>query len=106
MITDAKLSDALDYLAKTDQESAELKADVERKEYVLKRTKALAFKLAEGTVADRNAIAETSGDVGTAAEDWFKAIEKCEAVRAQRQTKALIVEVWRSMNANRRVGNV
>ena len=105
-ITNDRLSECLDYLARTDQEAAELKADVERQEYMFKRQKALAFKLAEGTVADRNAIAETAGDTGVAAEKWFTAIKESETVRAKRQTAALIVEVWRSMNANRRTGNI
>jgi len=105
-ITNERLSQSLQYLADTDEHAAELKADVERQEYMFKRSKALAFKLAEGTVADRNATAETSADAGTAAEKWFAAIKDSETVRAKRQTAALIVEVWRSMNANRRTGNI
>lgn len=106
MIDEKRLSAQIDYLESTDVHAAELKADVERYEYMFKRAKALAFKLAEGTVADRNATAETKEEVYAAAEKWFKAIERSEEVRARRQTAALIVDVWRSMNANRRVGNL
>lgn len=105
-VSDQRLSEALNYLSQTDEQSARLKADVERQEYRFKRTKALAFKLAEGTVADRTATAETAADTGEAAERWFQAIQDSEGVRARRQTEALIVEVWRSVQANRRTGNI
>lgn len=105
-ISNEKLSDSLDYLQHTDEKAAELKADVERQEYMFKRCKALAFKLSEGTVADRNAYAESAPETVVAAEKWFTAIKDSETVRAKRQTAALIVEVWRSMNANRRTGNI
>jgi hypothetical protein len=106
MISDEKLSKALRYLANTDRRSAVLKANVERKEWIFKRAKALAFKLSEGTVADRNADAETCDEVQKAAKQWFRSIAVSEKVRAKRQTAALIVEVWRSVNANRRTGNI
>lgn len=106
MITNEKMEKALHDLESTDVISAELKADVERREYMFKRAKALCFKLAEGTVADRNAQAETAAESLEAAEKWFIAIKESEEVRAKRQTSALIVEVWRSMNANRRTGNI
>lgn len=106
MISDEQLSRALNYLAETDEKAAELRADMERQEYYFKRAKALAFKLAEGTVADRNATAETSPEVTVAAETWFSAIQASESVKAKRQRAALVVEVWRSCNANRRTGNI
>lgn len=106
MITNDRVSQQIDYLKDTDEDAGELKADVERTEYQFKRAKALVFKLAEGTVADRNATAETSPEVEAAAEKWFKAIKASEVIRAKRQTAALIVEVWRSVNANRRTGNI
>lgn len=106
MISDDRLSKALKYLAETDMEAAEKKADVERKEWLFKRYKALHFKLSEGTVADRTAKADTNEEVAFAAEQWFIAIRDSEAIRAKRQTEALIVEVWRTVSANQRRGNV
>lgn len=106
MITDQKIEDALAYLAKTDESAAELKADVERKEFFFKRAKELGFKLAEGTVADRNAIAGTSEEVEKAAEAWFVAIKESETIRAKRQRAALVIEVWRTVQANQRKGNL
>lgn len=106
MITDDQVSKALTYLAETDEKAAMMKADVERKEFLYKRAKDLTFKLAEGTVADRNAIAGTSDKVAEAAEAWFVAIEHCEGVKAKRQRAALVIEVWRSCQANRRAGGM
>lgn len=104
IISDDRLMKALQYLATTDEEAATLKADVERKEYQLKRSKALSFQLAQGTVADRNAFAEVQSE--PSAEAWFKAIEDNEKVKAKRQTEALIVDVYRTLAANRRAGSL
>ena len=106
MISEERLTKALTYLAETDEESAELKADVARREYRCKLARARGFVEAEGSVEARKAAAELSDHVITAEEDLVTAIVAFEKVKAKRATEELIVEVWRSVSANRRVGNV
>lgn len=106
MITEDRCSKALRYLTDTDESSADLKTDVARKEYALDLAKKRVFLVADGAVEQRKAIAEVSQDVQTAVESHLKAIVAFERVKAKRTTEALIVDTWRSVNANRRSGNV
>ena len=94
------------FLASTDEEAAELKANVDRTEYKAKAMKAACFRMLEGTVADREAESLGNGAVQEAYEGHFKAIRDYQAVANKRALQVLIVEVWRSLQANRRVGNV
>ena len=95
---------ALAYLATTDEPCADLRADMERAEYKAKRTKAAIFQLSEGSVAERNAVAETSGDTQEAYEGYFKALRDFEAMKNKRSTEEIVIDTWRSLNANRRQG--
>lgn len=104
MIDEDRLSKSLTYLATTDAECAALKANVARTEYLAKRHEALVFQIADGSIEARKAEAKASGEVATKWEEHFKAIEAYEAVRAKRETEAIVVDTWRSMNANRRQG--
>lgn len=103
-ITQERMQSALEYLWTTDDECAALRADTERLEFKAKRTKAAIFKLSEGTVAERTAIAETAGEVATAYEAYFDALHKSDAMRNRRSTETIAIEVWRSLNANRKQG--
>jgi hypothetical protein len=104
MIDDDRLHGALTYLATTDEACAALRADMERTEFKAKAVKAAVFKLSEGSVAERNAIAETASDTEDAYEAHFKAMHAYHAMANKRSTEAIVVDTWRSMNANRRQG--
>jgi hypothetical protein len=107
MIEEDRLQKALTYLAETDATCAELKADVARKEYLLERAEARAYLLASGaTVKVRESNAVCSDIVTQAQDAHVASVVAYEAVRAKRTTEALVVEVWRSLNVNRRMGNV
>jgi hypothetical protein len=77
---------------------------MERTEFKAKAVKAAVFKLAEGSVADRNAIADMAGETSTAYEAHFKAMHAYHAMNNKRATESIVVDTWRSMNANRRQG--
>lgn len=102
MISDDRAEAALNFLAETDEEAAELKANVERCEYKLKALKATVFSLSEGTVADRNATVEMSAEVQRAWNAHCDAIKAYNTVANKRTTQVLIAEVWRTCSANRR----
>lgn len=101
-VSDERMEKAMRYLAETDAKSAVLKADVARHEYIKKRKRAIVFLSATGSVEERKAKAEVSDEVEKAENDYTKALEESEAIGAKRKTESLIVEVWRSCNANRR----
>ena len=105
-IPDSRLEKALHYLATSDQSSAELKADVARTEYVAKLREAAAYKLSEGTVEERKAIAKLAATSQEAWEKHFLAIAAYEKVRAKRELESLVVDVYRTVSANRRQGQI
>ena len=106
-ITEDRLTKALTYLATSDQECADAKSWVARTEYLAKLREAFAFKAAQGdTVRDREVAAKTDQDAQKCWEIHFEAIASYEKLRAKRELEALIVEVWRSVNANRRQGQI
>jgi hypothetical protein len=106
MISDDRCSKALTYLAQTDEEAAEAKVSVARKEWLLEFSRKKMFLLCEGSVEKRKAEAELTSEVGVAMENYLQAMLAHEKVKAKRLTEALIVETWRSVNANRRTGNI
>jgi hypothetical protein len=106
MLSEDRLGAAMRYLATTDEEAAKLKVEVARSEYRCKLTRASVFLESEGSVEARKAQAEVSERVQKAEDQLMKALGAYEHMKAKRATEEWIVEVWRSMNANRRQGNV
>ncbi len=108
MITEDRLTKAMRYLAETDERAAELKAEVERSEYKAKTVKATVFlhTISNGTIAQREATALIANETQDAYRAHFQAIRDYQSVANKRELERLVVEVWRSENANRRVGNV
>lgn len=104
MISDERLSQAMKYLAETDKQCAELKAEVARKDYICKKTRARIFLLATGNNEERKAHAETSADTENVEFERYNTIAEFEKLRAKRETESLVIEVWRTLSANRRQG--
>ena len=106
MIEDERCGKALHYLEHTDEDAAELKVQVSRKEYLLDLARRKVYLTAAGNIEERKAWAEMSDTVKAAHEEYIQAMLEHEKVKAKRLTEALIVEVWRTASVNRRVGNV
>lgn len=96
----------MDYLASSDELCAVLKGGVQRAEFMAKVTERLAFSRETGNNEERKAKAGTSAEVIEAHEAYFNAVVEYEKVRAKRERAVLTVEVWKSLNANRRMGMV
>jgi len=103
MVSDEKMERALEYLADTDERVAHLHADCLRAEYLADVAESLAYKMAEGTVEDRKREAKATQAVKDAKDKYFAAVVAYEAMRAKRKRAELTVDVWRSINANRRM---
>lgn len=101
-ISDDRMSKALTYLAETDEPCAILRADMERAEFKAKATKDALFMRLVGTVAERTAQAGASEEYSIAQNAYFDLLKSFEAMRNKRSTEAIVVEAWRSVNANRR----
>jgi hypothetical protein len=106
VVTEERAGKALRYLASTDSDTADAKVEVARSEYRCKLTRAqVLLEQTEGSVAIKEAKAESDPRTQKAEEERFKAIGVFEHLKAKRATEEWIMELWRSVNANRRQGN-
>lgn len=98
----------MQFLATTDLECAERKSMVLRTEFMAKHTEALVYTALgdKGSVEDRKQAMRLDERVVKAWDAHFNAVRDYENVKAQRERNVLVVELWRSINANRRAGHV
>ena len=101
-----EVSHLLDSLAQTDEKSARLIAAVKALEHRAKTVKGLAFLLASGTVAEREAKSVTSPEYIAFTEEFENTIADREILAAKRKTAELKIGVWQSAGANRRAGAI
>ena len=73
MISEERLEKALRFLAETDETAAQLKVQVERKNYLVDLSRRRGFKLSEGNIEERKAIAELSDDTKRAFDEYLEA---------------------------------
>lgn len=106
MISEDRLQKALTFLAETDEEFAESKVHMLRLDYALELARKRMFLLAEGNNEERKAKAEASDHVQTVQGTYLDSVGAYEKRKAKRATEELIVEVWRTLSANRRQGNI
>ncbi|MEW8119893.1 MAG: hypothetical protein AB2792_22250 [Candidatus Thiodiazotropha sp.] len=106
MINEDRLQKALVYLAETDEEAAKARAYMIGLEKNEKTIIGIEYLKTQGTVPERDARARKSEAYEQWKSDYENAVADYELYRNKRHTEELIVEVWRSENANRRRGNV
>ena len=106
MITEDRLMLALKYLAETDEPAAKARAVLESLVDQRKTVKACGFLEAEGTQEKRVSEAYTSSEYVSHINRIKEATYDYELMRNKRKTEELIVDVFRSLNANRRAGNI
>jgi hypothetical protein len=104
--TEDRVKKALTYLAETDEEHAHAKALVKGLEQSRKTVKSIAFLQATGTMAEKEAVAYKSQEYQAVVAKYENAVADEAILHNKRTTNALIVDVWRSENANRRTGNI
>lgn len=104
MISDDRAEKALRYLAETDLTCAEAKANMERAEFKAKAINQSIFQISAGSVADRKAAADTSADYADAMRVYFEALRDYSHVANKRDTERIVMDTWRTVQANRRQG--
>jgi hypothetical protein len=104
MISEDRMERALKYLAETDQDVAEAKGEILRLETLLKRVGYRLYLSAEGSIEARKATAGSSPETAKLEEELVSAVVNYEGLRAKRETEATVCEIWRSLNASRRLG--
>lgn len=103
MITKDQAAEAVRYIGEHDTDYAEAKTELERAAWLCKHTRALVYEMVEGkSVEDRKQAVERHEKVVAAEERRIEAVLAFEKIKAKFETKQLIVEVWRSVEATRR----
>jgi len=105
-ITEKEAGQALEYLSDSDETHAELEYNYKLSEERIKQAKAHAFLLAEGTVAERQAKAEIDPKTKLAIEEWANALKEFKNLTNTRNTQIRITEMFQTLSANRRKGNI
>jgi hypothetical protein len=106
LISDEKVEAALDFLATSSDEIAAARAQRLRAEFKRKRIRAeLIRKANESTVGAREAWAESHPEYAAACEEECLAVERDEYLRDRRNGADVILDAWRTQQANARSGS-
>ena len=106
MISQDRLEKALRFIAESDEKAAELKTNVERAAYKIKAMKAQIIAHEDGAMELRKAIAEKHERVAEATGAWLATFQASHALENKRRTEFLIVDIFRTLEASRRKGNI
>ena len=99
-----RAEERLEQLVNSDRQVAELRVKWERDKRKAKRIHEAIFLRVTGTVAERNALAETDETYQSAQAAEMTSLLEYEALRNQRDTSETVIDFWRSWN--REKGNV
>ena len=102
----SELHDTLGDLDALGAEVGRLRGEVEVWSKSIKTRIAVAFQEAEGTVAERNAIAETAPGVLEAKHNHSNAVADHEIAKAKLNSKNTRIEVWRSLHSSMGKGHM
>jgi len=107
MISEDRVSQGLKYMVETDEPFAAAKSfmtGLEKQEKTILGLEVLASKLS-GQQA-KEAEARNSEPYSQWRKSYEDAVYNFELVRNKRNSEAMLIECWRSLNANRRKGNI
>ena len=106
LVPDKRVEEALGRIARSDSLSAELHMKAERAEFRAKATRDAVFLRMAGGVEERKATAGTSQEYGASMDEYFAALQAFETLKNEREREFLVVDVWRTCQANARKGNI
>jgi collagenase-like PrtC family protease len=106
MIDQQRAEKALDYLAHTDETAARARSYMLGLEKNEKTILSVEILKVEGTQQQKESVARVSGPYREWMDKYQQAVYDFEILRNRRSTAEMIVEAWRSVNANRRAGNI
>jgi len=106
MIDQQRAEKALDFLAHTDESCAKARSYMLGLEKNEKTILSIEILKVDGTQQHKESIARTSQPYVDWVKQYQEAVYDFEILRNRRGTAELIVEAWRSVNANRRAGNI
>ena len=106
-VDDDSIESALNFLRDSSKPLADWKSRAKYLEQKRKTLKAAAFLEADGAnVAERESKAYCDTDYRNCLEEYREAVYEYEILENQRRAAELRIEVWRSLSASKRVGNI
>jgi len=105
-LNENRIEEALIKLSMSDENHARWYGELKYLEEGLKQAESHAFLLAEGTVAERTAIAKSSEEYAVAVKKWTEALTNYKKIDNERNHEIRIIEIWRTLSSNRRQGNI
>ena len=104
MVSEERAEKALRFLVDTDESAANLRGEMERAEFSFKRTREAVFSLSEGTVAERQAASVQHPKTIEAHDRYVETIRLWAHFQNKRETERIVLDTWRTIQANRRQG--
>lgn len=104
MITKDQVGEAVLFIGNSDHKFAAAKTEVERATWLCKHARAIVYEMTnrDAKVDERKQEIERDHRVVAAEERRLAGILAFETIKAERESKQLIIEVWRSLEATRR----
>lgn len=106
VISEQRLEQALSFIAESDLQIGHWRAEVLRSEFLAKSAEALAFQSLHGSIEERKQSARLTPEVSAAWEKHFEAVLEYEKLKAQRERQYIVIELFRTLSANQRKGNI
>lgn len=106
MISEDRVEKALTFLRQTDELCAKAKALMKGLDDQKKTVHAIQSLNAEGAQGAKDKVAFASPEYSAHLEKVASSIYDYEELKNRRDTEILVIETWRSMNANQRRGNI
>jgi uncharacterized protein (DUF2132 family) len=108
VITEKRLEESLKFLSETDEQNAETNANVKYLDRLLKRKKAL-FITGEASLKSVSAKEQAfyaSQTYLDAVDELFQAEVKASTLENKRDKEGLVIDLFRTLEASRRKGNI
>jgi hypothetical protein len=106
-VTQERMESALNFLAETDYEYAELDGAFKNAEKREDLEKDIAFVTSTGSnVREREANAAQKIGYQNAKDDTVRAYIAFKKIKAKRETAGILIDVWRTLESSRRNGRV
>lgn len=102
MITEQRAEEAFEFLRDSTDRIGSARGAFVRAEILRKRTRKRVFVASEGSVAQREALAEIHEEVAKIDDQYIEAVVAFETLRAKRDIETIALDVWRTESANRR----
>ena len=106
MIDDSKIEGALDYIRDNAELIGQLRGNKAYLEHRIKIERSERFLDADGTVAEREAIAWTDPSVARLCEEYRDCLTELHTVETLFKAAELKIAVWQTQSANSRRGHI